>query len=1785
MDGSLHKKAFFVFLIIGIIFPLIKSTSLEEFDTQESYKFEIDLKGNNYAECTIQGTEDSINYVLSAYSDENRQNRVQLGQSYDKKTKLYISSKNVEKNKVYLEIECSSYPCSGEIDYEVRDKIVLIDGEPINYFINQDNEEIKFSMNLESDSSNIWVRGQKEIKSNLNYKSDSIISKTLSNAFDSYIVNEKRNNIELTVTAKKGDFINVGFMGYTKKDGYYSHEESLIIDGPVITGFLNKKFLNKVCYNLDESKIGFNIIMGNGILYTKFAAIERVLVEEEPKNDGELNIEYIRNYFIHPYTKVCITFPNTTKYPEYEEVENIIFTYQIEQFKDKTTIEKEPQINGILYPRRVRLNSTVGFISHKDNFEKMSLSLDTLRGFPKMYVYKCENYPLCSFDKETLNNAVRPRNINRFSSYNVLKEEEFDNSPISKKQTLFVVQCQEAEELDKENEELKEYMDILCDFYSLINKENTAIQLVDEQFFNQYALMNEEHNYKIKLGNEKGIEKVFIDIMTYIGDVEINTQKIKDSNINLAQYDSINKIFISVKTVGEPLEELEFSVKALNNTYYTILVTFGKNKKDEDSFITNTLQTGMSYLVTVDSTVESSNANKIIKFHNERLIDEVSYLVNFYSLNCEIDVNYQDDDGNEKPLDHFAHFSNDFIDRNDERYDITPYKYKITVKNEDPSQYVQNLCKIYASAIELSKNHTENSRDILIPDNTPQQIMLSENSKHISFGYVHVDFKNDLLIKFNLIHTAKYLVKIYYERYEREESITIVADNLIYLSSDEWNDICKDNSRACYIRVDITFEEKKKYDKPLLELSIKSIGSNFVDYIPKNRLKLDYVQTNYSQYYYSEIGVNENGFITINFLRGSGKIFARTVDKNLVEPEKDANWKGKYRLPKENDILNMDPYTKQMKFSTSDSECENGCYLLIKVVSDVISDRIELGRVRNYPFSIIINSYYNTLSFMKIPAISIPLDEFIIGSINPSSSNRLSQYYSVTLNDDADSVIIDWQSKGSGLYINVGNEKPLVEKYDFLRYSNDKDTIFRITKNEIISKNKAKDIKDTVLTLGVWTNHTDIYTTPFSFAIRLEKQTQIYRVNSDQKVLCEAKETNDNKFRCVYIFDYVYLHNFMNLFVYANLQDKSATSIIYANYIGAAEYEMGLKNIEEYIPNKDKYKYSTDEKKTDYLFLNEGPKIDEYVLLSVEVTKETIVELISHIFLYQDAISPNPSSLQLITTYDDFDIKLNFPIEYMEMINIVCVGGSGVLYWEDSKDKEYSLKGRDDRISITSPKSYSTEHHQLFIKGKSVESSIDPFVLLVEYNIRNDYSNVDSLNIDKSVNYIYTSSDFPMVLYCSLDNFKMGDEDYYDIFFTFYNLEPVEEKKLTYYESYPFTVHGFIVRESMIYESKMNYIITPTVNEETIFGFYDQGLRTGLIRIDKNSVASSKITEEKPYLYLKFDKSEKFKNVRTYKSVSFETAVFHKISETPASELSNQFGLIMRDQIETKYKLRNDKSEAYVNLEFSCEDDNLEIKLDNENIEFINEKYGKKFYTIKTEKLDEMFDLTVKRKNESQTENLQFFYFRYTFSNDTNNDKYTIKDTEIKVTKTYNQKNADYTISLYPIDYSGNSDIDITYMVRLIETGNIPNKSHVSMKIGIQNVKEYYKPEKEKNSEKLSFKITEALMHVKYIQVIVQIKDKEDVVFLSYDLCKNFTETNSPPDPNEKKKKDDDDDDDDNLALKIGIPIGAVLFIIIIVLVIVILIFNNKNKDLLEKVNKVSFTEQRGEDDLLLSKD
>ena len=303
--------------------------------------------------------------------------------------------------------------------------------------------------------------------------------------------------------------------------------------------------------------------------------------------------------------------------------------------------------------------------------------------------------------------------------------------------------------------------------------------------------MNEQqHNYKIKISNETKIKKVFIDIMTYVGDVEVATNFPR--NVQADTYIAINKIFISAKILENSVEDLNFIVTAKNNTYYTILVNFGREDIEEDSFITNKLQTGMSYLVTIDPEKKDSYSlgNKIVKFKNEKIMDKLPFMVTFYSLNCELEIsqiineeNNSDKEISLKPIENYVNFAYDTLDTTSNIYNSPSYDYLIKVIERDTSYYERNLCKLYASAIELSFNHDQYMRDILIPDNTPQQVRFGTNIKHVSYGYIHVDhYNNDLLIKFNPKNIAEYSVTLYYEYEEREKgAFSIVANDMFYI--------------------------------------------------------------------------------------------------------------------------------------------------------------------------------------------------------------------------------------------------------------------------------------------------------------------------------------------------------------------------------------------------------------------------------------------------------------------------------------------------------------------------------------------------------------------------------------------------------------------------------------------------------------------------------------------------------------------------------------------------------------------------------------------------------------------------------------------------------------------------------------------------------------------------------------------------------------------------------------------------------------------------------------------
>jgi hypothetical protein len=355
----------------------------------------------------------------------------------------------------------------------------------------------------------------------------------------------------------------------------------------------------------------------------------------------------------------------------------------------------------------------------------------------------------------------------------------------------------------------------------------------------------------------------------------------------------------------------------------------------------------------------------------------------------------------------------------------------------------------------------------------------------------------------------------------------------------------------------------------------------------------------------------------------------------------------------------MDPFTKKAEFYTFDTDCDYGCYLLLNVKSDVIARDVTINR--NYPYSIIVHSHPTSGTYIDIPPIKIQVDEFIIGTVDTyEESNRLFQFYTVRLNEDAEELIIDWQSDAGGMFIKIGNDIPTTQDYDLVIEPQGKDTIYNIAKENLLKNRSEKSLKNLVLTIGIGANTTDsVYTTLFAFIIRLGsgKTNDIYRVNSDQKALCKTKKISDNVYRCLYVIEYDYISDFNNLFIYTSVQTKSAFFNLYANYINHLDYE--TKNFEQLkIPKKGDSQFSSKELSADYLYISEGLTKGNYLLVSVETDRETIVELMSSFCSFLNGVTPNPTTPQLFMAITNYTFSLNFPRENMVMVNLRGIGGS-----------------------------------------------------------------------------------------------------------------------------------------------------------------------------------------------------------------------------------------------------------------------------------------------------------------------------------------------------------------------------------------------------------------------------------------------------------------------------------------------------------------------------------------------
>ena len=1722
----IEKYSLFYIIILSLIF-ITKSQNKQEiyFDgiNKEILNFrneiQIELIINElplYTKLFING-EDDINYVLSAYSDENRENRIQLAQSYHKTTSLFLTNKQAISNKFYIDIECSSTPCIYNLTISPEEKIILEEGEQLYYYVNEENTNMEFEINLKSEKANIWSRGGRDIWNTL---SNYYVSSKNKNNF--IITNAKNKKIEFEVIGNVGDFINVGSNGYNEEKS----SKNILVDEETMTVFLSKALFSKACFDFrtrDEISENLYVYM-EGIIEN---SILKILINNENQsndnNDKEIlyNNGKITNYFFTKDLKnieVCFTFPDEADYPQYKFIQEIIFNFRLTLGKNlkKGLYFNEPLVFGKLYPGNLRLGEITAYIGlepQKDYTEINYNLFNKENSNLKMYVYDCDNYPLCLHKNNTIKNGINIRNIDTYSTYSVYKSElKREYNPISKSQKLFIIYCYNSDTYQ-------------CNYDSLIFTNIDSINVNENQYFNQYLLKDEKDNFKINFYGESMIKSVKIGITVFNGDIKILTDSFDGNKYDIQHY--ANKYFINIilGKNSEKSNEIIFSVVGKKNCYYTLITNF---IRDNINFEEAEFLPGKSELITINP-----NKDEIKYINIKNTISSEVFMVNFYSLNCKYEIYKKVQKNNSEIFENIDEFNYYFEDNIfyfiDKRYKDDYFEYKIKVKEEDFSIYNNKLCMLYMSAIEQNKKYSSINQNLIIPDNTPQQIKFNLQKPHISYGYIHVDNKENLIIKFNLIYQAEYNVTIFIE-YAEGKNYIVNSNGIIYLNHEEWENECPENNQICYIIIDITLNKTKEIENPLLELTIQSENSNTAVYFPKNILKIDYLNK-ISQQYFTELGKDEVGFIIVDFYRNNGKFKAKIIQKKYLDTNFDDN---------EINLLPYNALTKKIEFNTKNSKCEEGCFLLINIEAN--NENISNKDI-NIPFSIIVKSTLD--SSKEIPPIRISNNDYIIGTIDSSNDNNIYEFYTIYINKETDNIIIDLQSECAELYIKIGDKKPSTLDFDYKILPEEKESIYTIKKDDILNKIgiQRNNIKNISLTIGVYNNKIDSI---YSFIIYFESNLQniIHRIKSEKKYLCDTNKFNENNidyYNCLFVIENSFIGELNDLLIYPILKDKTANYQIYAEFINSSIFELGLET-DIKIPTKQS-EFSTYKTNLNYLYIKNWINNNNYLLINIVSNKNTRIELIPSFYKKSNIIMPNPLLQQIFFIKNTESIILDFSDNKNIMINLISILGAAQIFLEDDKNNMYYLNKEDAKLSLTFPKDKT---NKLIIKNTYENNDNEiGFAFYLDYNTNKKDYNFNEIILGESFNFIYSDEDLPVNYYSKIKEINKDIE----IFFTFYEMD--NNNEIIYNDQIEGKV--LILKEKDIYDIKSNFNI-PIDYSKSIKFKYDPSLRTGLIRITKDQLKNYNINEsDKPYLLVNI---KKLNEGKIFKKLNIQITINQENSSNPLAENIYHNGILLEKETKKEYILKSLLRSNYLFFEFSSYNNDAIFDILDESgnkLEKISEKNknGKYIYYFKIspEKINILKLIISKKKSIKNEINFAFKYNNIKEMNDY--PEYIIEDDQIKVNIEQIDYKKNYKINLNPVKNSEKFNITYVTILGNNKKNKIPQQSIVIIEEENKIMKEYKNPSIKNN--KLEFEFKNIENYQSYIHIVAIISDQSNHEFLSY----KYFEL-----PNQNKSKDN--------KFIIVLIISILLFIIIIGLIIALFRFRKKNKNLLDEVNKIS---------------
>ena len=1762
---------------------------------------------NYYMKVTVTPLEDNPTPIVIFSPTNSNNDRQVIARATDGPAKLYLKKEQFidDQDDLYLKIICKNDGCGYTIRFDGAQSVEIDTNTTYSYLYTNKNREMRFEVYGQS-SENTYLTIAIEGSSTAQIVVDDVDKKPYEFGNGRILTfplkNKEDENESILATfyiksGTNGDYITLNVHTVINN---IAPDNLLYPNGPVVTGILEKKEdsnLVEECFPVSAMTSGkfktINKYYLTGKIHSKYALFW--LGDENHQYMEETEIE-IEDGFLSTLIEtngkmryVCFEFSYN---PDVINLDTVAYSLSI---LEPVTLEEfhnfyPPQLMNEIYRRMIPKGSYavyhIGNLNSND--KRLSFNIYQRKGFAEMYYGVCDSYPVCLYSKDDLKTLKKPKSLNKMTIWEINNDKELN--ALDSNKNVMVVYCKDDDNEDKG----------FCELESSIFNNKGQITLVKDEKFSKYVLKGDKGRFKIDLKRAKKVRSLTIDIMIYSGDVSFDVKNPVFSNndilkqeieFNHYKYYLSNKIFYHYNLALNTIDYIDIEYTAELNSFFSI--QYGTSALLEQT--NEKVRSGESYLVQMDPT--SNNKTKTIYLENYRYKKEKAFLVNFFALNCDFQVNR----GGEEMF--FSDgYAQEILLSNSKGYKSDKYEYQIQITEPDLSNYNHKMCMLFVAGYE--SRDQDYQTEIVVGENINQQVIFNKDFKNVRFLYPQADPGKDLAIYINVIDQAKYNVNLYVNNDEDRplREFIVTRSQIFYIASTDLSNYC-DKDTLCNIIADAQFsEELGSVEKPdfMIEITIRQI-KNTPTYLQKSQAKKDFTCGDYFYYFYMDIGKNDVGEISVNFLRDFGNLWGKIVRKDQSQIDEEANWRGKYRMPSEDwedDLVNQ--YTKKLEIKNEDTQdCIEGCYLLLSIQISQIGEYAPDSKF--YPFSIITSISQNNRAYTDIPKIIIQANEYIVGNIEISENERISQFYEIYLPHNSLSVEFDFQSEVAGLYINVGGIRPTTKNADFKLIPHGRDTLFSLTGREIYDKAVAKKItipfKDSIqdinLVIGVWTDKTDSVNSEL-FSLRVfqpnyKDDLDIIEVNTDQKILCNPTFINDNQYRCLFMvtYDDEDERTGLPLIIHAASVNQSAVTNIFGSLLERSYYDQfDVKNLKKNIPTSQSAQYSTLDSNTNYIYIKLSPGRDKYYFyVNVISDKNEEIMIITTMPVYNIISNdkyefyPNPSTEQLLSVSVE-KLVLSFPSSSI-IANLVTLDGEANIAWENEPNTVYNLKGYGDRLSLTS----GSKTNKIIITRKKEEYEEGPgFVFYISYYERNEEYNFDQVQFGNPVEIAYRNTSLPVYLYS-----KIGDiANDISLSVTFKDSDIDVEGEYLYA---PLVVIATLAKQNTIYKAKQNPELGPSLGK-LIIGSYDPALKTAQAFLDSRIISTFNIKpDDNPTLYLSIEAEEDIPSTK-YKKFNIE-ALFSPINSgiVPVERIFN-YGRYGDSSRYNYYKLKVNLQKKYMILEIAFNSRHLDFSI-NERTSLSNntalisdskKERGKVIVTIKNPDKTQFLYLCIFKKQGSNEKAINLFNYVFKYENVDDEKEYTnnkilgnnnnLKYEESKK----DEDNISIKCTFNRIDIDSDK-ANITYFFKVVDNESlIYGESCETIAVMESPYYTVYKrnPSSDTNGQ-ITLTANGKLSNWAYLQVIAQIQRDTVIDYVAYKGIENIR-----PSKDKGTKKE-------STSSTAFVIIIIILIALVVGLAVIVFIIQQKNKSLVNQVKHISFQQNQNnagtaDPDLLLKK-